>query len=40
MNSIHKVVVTGSSGKAGRAVMKDLTENGYVVLGVDLLEPA
>jgi len=40
MNSIHKVVVTGSSGKAGRAVMKDLTENGYEVLGVDLLKPA
>jgi len=38
--SIHKVVVTGSSGKAGRAVVKDLTENGYAVLGVDLLKPA
>lgn len=40
MNSIHKVVVTGSSGKAGRAVVKDLTENSYEVLGVDLLKPA
>ena len=31
-----KIVVTGGSGKAGRAVVKDLLEHGYDVLNVDL----
>ncbi len=31
-----KVVVTGGSGKAGRAVVRDLVEHGYDVLNVDL----
>jgi nucleoside-diphosphate-sugar epimerase len=35
-----KIIVTGSSGKAGRAVVKDLTEGGHDVLGVDLVRPA
>ncbi len=34
---IKKIVVTGSSGKAGRAVVRDLLEQGYEVLGVDLV---
>jgi nucleoside-diphosphate-sugar epimerase len=34
-----KVVVTGASGKAGRAVVRDLLEHGYEVLSVDLLPP-
>ncbi len=32
----RKVVVTGGSGKAGRAVVRDLVEHGYQVLNVDL----
>ena len=35
-----KVVVTGSSGKAGRAVVADLLEHGHLVTGVDLAVPA
>jgi nucleoside-diphosphate-sugar epimerase len=35
----ERVVVTGSSGKAGRAVVADLLEHGYEVLGVDLVSP-
>jgi nucleoside-diphosphate-sugar epimerase len=35
-----KVVVTGSSGKAGRAVVADLLEQGHDVTGVDLAVPA
>jgi nucleoside-diphosphate-sugar epimerase len=35
-----KVVVTGGSGKAGRAVVPDLLEHGYDVLNVDLRRPA
>ncbi|UCH26342.1 MAG: NAD(P)-dependent oxidoreductase [Trueperaceae bacterium] len=31
-----KIVVTGSSGRAGRAVVRDLIEHGYNVIGVDL----
>ena len=31
-----KIVVTGGSGKAGRAVVKDLLDHGYDVLNVDL----
>jgi nucleoside-diphosphate-sugar epimerase len=36
---MRKVVVTGGSGKAGRAVVYDLLEHGYEVLNADLLEP-
>jgi nucleoside-diphosphate-sugar epimerase len=32
-----RVVVTGGSGKAGRAVVRDLEERGYEVLNVDLV---
>ena len=32
-----KVVVTGGSGKAGRAVVRDLLEHGHDVLNVDLV---
>lgn len=32
---LKKIVVTGGSGKAGRAVVKDLLEHGYEVLNVD-----
>jgi nucleoside-diphosphate-sugar epimerase len=35
-----KVVVTGSSGKAGRAVVANLLEHGYEVHAVDVLAPA
>jgi nucleoside-diphosphate-sugar epimerase len=34
-----KIVVTGGSGKAGRAVIKDLVEHDYEVLNVDLVPP-
>ncbi|GCE31533.1 UDP-glucose 4-epimerase [Dictyobacter alpinus] len=37
---MKKIVVTGGSGKAGRAVIKDLLEHDYEVLNVDLLPPA
>ncbi len=37
---MSKVVVTGGSGKAGRAVVRDLLEHGYEVLSVDLVPPA
>lgn len=36
---MKKVVVTGGSGKAGRAVIRDLVEHGYDVSNVDLLPP-
>ncbi len=39
-DSIVKVVVTGSSGKAGAAVMPHLAETGFEVLGVDAHAPA
>lgn len=36
-----RVVVTGSAGKAGRAVVRDLLDHGHDVLGVDLVrDPA
>jgi nucleoside-diphosphate-sugar epimerase len=35
--SMKKIVVTGGSGKAGRAVVRDLVEHGYEVLNVDVL---
>ena len=34
------VVVTGGSGKAGRAAIKELLEHGHQVVNVDLLPPA
>lgn len=34
-----KIVVTGGSGKAGRAVVHDLLEHGHAVLNVDLVPP-
>jgi nucleoside-diphosphate-sugar epimerase len=34
-----KVVVTGGSGKAGRAVVRDLFDHGYDVLNVDSVPP-
>ena len=34
------IVVTGGSGKAGRAVVKDLLEHGYEVLNADITPPA
>jgi nucleoside-diphosphate-sugar epimerase len=36
---MNKIVVTGGSGKAGRAVVKDLNERGYQTLNVDLTIP-
>jgi len=36
---MNNIVVTGGSGKAGRAVIRDLLEHGYEVLNVDLLPP-
>jgi nucleoside-diphosphate-sugar epimerase len=35
-----KIVVTGGSGKAGRAIVRELLEHGYDVLNVDLAPPA
>lgn len=37
--AIHRVVVTGSEGKAGRFVVADLEANGYEVLRVDIAAP-
>ena len=34
-----KIVVTGGSGKAGRAAIRDLLEHGHEVLNVDLVPP-
>jgi nucleoside-diphosphate-sugar epimerase len=34
-----RVVVTGGSGKAGRAVVRDLVETGHDVLNVDMVPP-
>lgn len=36
---MKRIVVTGGSGKAGRAVVRDLLDHGYEVLNVDLLPP-
>ena len=38
-NSMKKVVVTGGSGKAGRACVKDLIAHGYQVFNVDSIVP-
>src|SRR5215207_2245681 len=37
---MKSVVVTGGSGKAGRAVIRDLIEHGYAVMNVDVFAPA
>ena len=37
---MNSVVVTGGSGKAGRAVIRDLLEHGYAVMNVDISAPA
>lgn len=37
---MKNIVVTGGSGKAGRAVVRELVEHGYRVLNVDLAPPA
>lgn len=34
---MEKIVVTGGSGKAGRAIVRDLLDHGYEVLNVDIL---
>ena len=39
-NRSTKVVVTGGSGKAGRACVKDLIAHGYQVFNVDSVVPA
>jgi nucleoside-diphosphate-sugar epimerase len=36
---MNTIVVTGGSGKAGRAVVTDLLEHGYDVLNVDIAPP-
>lgn len=36
---LKKIVVTGSSGRAGRAVVADLVAHGYDVTGVDQVRP-
>lgn len=36
---MKRIVVTGGSGKAGRAVVKDLLEHDYDVLNVDIIPP-
>jgi nucleoside-diphosphate-sugar epimerase len=33
---MNKIVVTGGSGKAGRAVVRVLREHGYQILDVDI----
>ena len=35
-----RIAVTGGSGKAGRAVVRDLSEHGHEVLNVDLVPSA
>lgn len=37
---MQNIVVTGGSGKAGRAVIRDLLDHGYRVLNVDTMAPA
>lgn len=37
---MKRVVVTGGSGKAGRAVVRELLAHGYSVVNVDLVPPA
>jgi nucleoside-diphosphate-sugar epimerase len=37
---MKNIIVTGGSGKAGRAVVRDLVEHGYTVLNVDIAPPS
>ncbi len=37
--SLKNIVVTGASGKAGRAITKDLVEHGYTVSATDAVAP-
>ena len=37
---MKKIVVTGGSGKAGRAAIRELLDHGYEVLNVDVTRPA
>ncbi|HKB88912.1 MAG TPA: NAD(P)-dependent oxidoreductase [Opitutaceae bacterium] len=37
---MKKIVVTGGSGKAGRAIVRELLAHGYEVLNVDAVAPA
>src|SRR5438874_1719839 len=39
ITNMKRVVVTGGSGKAGRAVIKELVEHDYDVMNIDLLPP-
>jgi nucleoside-diphosphate-sugar epimerase len=36
---VKKIVVTGGSGKAGRATVRELLEHGYDVLNIDIAPP-
>ena len=36
---MKKIVVTGGSGKAGRATVRELLEHGYEVLNIDIAPP-
>ena len=36
---MSRVVVTGGSGKLGRAVIEELVEHGYEVTNLDLVPP-
>jgi len=36
---MKRIVVTGGSGKAGRAVVRELVEHGYAVINADLVPP-
>lgn len=36
---MKKIVVTGGSGKAGRATVRELLEHGYEVLNIDIVPP-
>jgi nucleoside-diphosphate-sugar epimerase len=38
-NTVKKIVVTGGSGKAGRATVRELLEHGYDVLNIDIAAP-
>ena len=37
---MKKIVVTGGSGKAGRAAIRELLEHDYEVLNIDIIRPA
>ncbi len=37
---MKSIVVTGGSGKAGRAAIRELLDHGYAVMNVDLTAPA